>query len=320
MSIQENRENIIELLEKIEILNEESLKATNSRMSLESISPWLANFQWSSWNNGLHLPGQYEGFGSNKPVIKDKVKIIKFEKNIKVFTSLRRPIQLTIHCSNGQKYDFLIKFGEDLRQDQRVQQILNTMSEISYENNNYLKQKFIVRTYKVVPIFRNCGMLSFVKDSITLNDFMLNTSEKLKHDSTHIFHDTLIAYKQFITKHSANKGIDSTFVIYGEAVKNYDSNSIRSNFRNLETNIINITENVQDKSILKNGFLQMASSPESYFELRNNYIYSLATMSVTNWILGIGDRHLSNILVNFKDGCLTGKNLIDKTTQLLLEV
>lgn len=306
MNIHENREHIIEVLDKIGVLIEESLKNANNQMQLDSICPWLSNFQWSSWKQDLELPGQFEGFGTYKPVTDGNIRIIKFEENIRVFPSLRRPIQLVIHCSNGQKYDFLIKFGEDLRQDQRVQQIFNIMTEKLEENKNYSKQNLFVRTYKVIPILHNCGMLTFVKDSISLNEFLLNTSEKLTTNSTQIFYETLIAYKQFITKYSVNKTRESSFSIYGEAVKNYDTESICSNFRNLEANILSITENVQDKSIFKNGFLQIAASPESYFELRNNYIHSLATMNITNWILGIGDRHLSNILVNFKDGCLTG--------------
>lgn len=307
MNISKNRNDIIKLLEKIERLNEEFLKNTNYQMQLESICPWLSNFQWNSWDKDLELPGQYEAFGTYKPVIEGKVKIIKFEGSVRVFPSLRRPMQLIIHCSNGRKYDFLIKYGEDLRQDQRVQQILKIMSEKLQENKNCSKHNQIVRTYKVIPILRNSGMLSFVKDSISLNDFLLDTSEKLKPNSTRIFQETLVAYKQFISKYSSNKFINSSLATYGEAVKCCDVDTIRGNFRNLEKNIISITENVQDKSIIKNGFLQMASSPESYFELRSNYIYSLASMNVANWILGIGDRHLSNILVNVKDGCLTGE-------------
>lgn len=307
MNINENRVNIMKILEHVEYLNDASLRNMSFQIQLESISPWLSNFQWNSWDDQLELPGQYEGFGTCKPMIEGIVKIIKFEGNIRVFQSLRRPIQLTIHCSDGKKYDYIIKHGEDLRQDQRVQQILHVMSEKLDENRNCSKHNLIVRTYKVIPILENCGMLSFVEDSISLNEFLLHTSEKLNKNSNRIFQENVSIYKQFIGKYSTNIINKSSFVTYGEAVKNYDSDSICANFRNLEANVMSITENVQDKSIFKNGFLQLASSPESFFQLRRNYLYSLAAMSVTNWILEIGDRHLSNILLNVKHGYLTGK-------------
>lgn len=274
-------------------------------MNLDSISPWLYNFKWNSTKNNLDLPGQYEGFGTYKPIIEEHIQIIKFEEKVKVFPSLRRPIRLTIHCSNGKNYDYLVKFGEDLRQDQRAQQILNLMSEKLSEDRKCKNHNLFVKTYKVIPILKNSGMITFVQDSMSLNDFLSSTGEKLEPNSNQIFRDTLNKYKQFISKHS--QGSTSTLSTYGEAVKNYNIDTIRANFRNLEADINLITANFQDKSILKNGFLQLASSPESYYVLRNNYITSLATMNICNWILGVGDRHLSNILLNIKDGSVTGK-------------
>ena len=48
------------------------------------------------------------------------VKIAGFKDEIKVFSSLRRPIKITMIGDDGKDYDFLIKNGEDLRQDQRI--------------------------------------------------------------------------------------------------------------------------------------------------------------------------------------------------------
>lgn len=50
----------------------------------------------------------------------------------------------------------------------------------------------------------------------------------------------------------------------------------------------------------------MSSSPECFFMLRNNFASSLAAMGIGNWILGIGDRHLSNLLINKRTGKVVG--------------
>lgn len=63
-------------------------------------------------------------------------------------------------------------------------------------------------------------------------------------------------------------------------------------------------------TILRDALFDISSSPESFFVLRNNFATSLAAMNIANWVLGIGDRHLSNILINNKNGKLVGKNLI----------
>ena len=46
----------------------------------------------------------------------------------------------------------------------------------------------------------------------------------------------------------------------------------------------------------------MTSSTEGYFVLRNQFISSYAVASAASYILGIGDRHLSNLLIDTKTG------------------
>lgn len=52
--------------------------------------------------------------------------------------------------------------------------------------------------------------------------------------------------------------------------------------------------------------MNLCASPESFFAFRNNFAISLAVMNISNWLLGVGDRHLSNILINVKDGSVVG--------------
>lgn len=57
---------------------------------------------------------------------------------------------------------------------------------------------------------------------------------------------------------------------------------------------------------LREMLYQYSKTPECYFVLRNNFIKSLAVMSVSHWILGIGDRHLDNFLIDLTNGQLIG--------------
>lgn len=45
----------------------------------------------------------------------------------------------------------------------------------------------------------------------------------------------------------------------------------------------------------------MTSNLESFIALKNNFIKSYAVMCAAHWILGIGDRHLENSMVSFKN-------------------
>lgn len=58
--------------------------------------------------------------------------------------------------------------------------------------------------------------------------------------------------------------------------------------------------------VLRDALYAMSSSPECFFMLRNNFASSVATMGISNWTLGIGDRHLSNLLISKKTGKIIG--------------
>jgi len=58
------------------------------------------------------------------------VTISSFSRQLVVITSKQRPRKLTIHGNDGEDYAFLLKGHEDLRQDERVMQVI--LKKISY--------------------------------------------------------------------------------------------------------------------------------------------------------------------------------------------
>lgn len=58
--------------------------------------------------------------------------------------------------------------------------------------------------------------------------------------------------------------------------------------------------------ILRRSLYNLASCPEAFVVLRTHFIQSLASISICQYILGIGDRHLSNFMVDLTTGRLIG--------------
>jgi len=57
---------------------------------------------------------------------------------------------------------------------------------------------------------------------------------------------------------------------------------------------------------LRRSFQKMSTSPEAFHTLRCHCMRSHAMLSVCQYLLGIGDRHLSNFMVNLKSGEIVG--------------
>lgn len=110
----------------------EDKKYSLSKM-LKDYCPWLANFSAGRMNLELEIPGQYSG--EKLPLVQHHVKISGFCETVSVMSSLRKPIKVTMLGMDSKEYPFLIKFGEDIRQDQRIQQLFMHMNTI-FANDN----------------------------------------------------------------------------------------------------------------------------------------------------------------------------------------
>lgn len=67
-------------------------------------------------------------------------------------TSIRRPKRITIRGNDEKEYKYLVKCGEDLRQDQRIEQLLDLMNDIYARHVTCRQRHLHIRTYHVIPM------------------------------------------------------------------------------------------------------------------------------------------------------------------------
>lgn len=71
---------------------------------------------------------------------------------VKVMSSIRRPKRLIIRGDDERDHPFLVKGGEDLRQDQRIEQLFSVMNILLSHDTACAHRGLQLRTYQVIPI------------------------------------------------------------------------------------------------------------------------------------------------------------------------
>uniref|UniRef100_A0A9J8AJD6 DNA-dependent protein kinase catalytic subunit n=1 Tax=Cyprinus carpio carpio TaxID=630221 RepID=A0A9J8AJD6_CYPCA len=231
--------------------------------NMKEYSPWLSSFKTETLKNELEVPGQYDG--QSKPLPEYHAKITGFDERVKVMTSIRRPKRIIIRGDDERDYPFLVKGGEDLRQDQRIEQLFGVMNMILSQDTACSQRSLALRTYQVIPITSRIGLIEWMENTCTLKDFL--SSRRTEQE------------QMTVTKKA--KRVDTV-----------------NNFRRIE-------QMVPD-DLLKRAFVRMSTTPEAFLSLRSHFSCSHAVLCISHWILGIGDRHLSNFMINTETGGMIG--------------
>mmetsp|Transcript_16448 Transcript_16448/g.25403 ORF Transcript_16448/g.25403 Transcript_16448/m.25403 type:complete len:177 (-) Transcript_16448:1245-1775(-) len=114
------------LIHEINLINKKMnlTKLFQGTELLSKYSEWLHELDLNEFykmRKCIEIPGQYDSIHSSQPFTSKNVKVANLKKTCLVLGSIRRPKKITIHGSNEKDYNLLIKGGEDLRLDQRIQ-------------------------------------------------------------------------------------------------------------------------------------------------------------------------------------------------------
>lgn len=214
----------------------------------------------------LAVPGTYE---PNKPLIRIKA----FNANIQVITSKQRPRKISIFGSNGCEYVFLLKGHEDLRQDERVMQIFGLVNNLLLKNNETARRDLAIQRYSVIPLSQNSGLLEWLLNCDTLHSLIREYREKKKL-LLNLEHKIIMKLAPDYDHLTAIQKLQ----IFEMAIESTNGNDL--------------AEILWHKSL----------TAEKWLERRTNYTRSLAVMSMVGYVLGLGDRHPSNLMIDRTNG------------------
>lgn len=228
-------------------------------ISLPDASPLLCSLN----NSELIVPGS---FSYNNPL----VGLMNVESKMTIMKSKQRPRRMALFGTDGVKYTFLLKANEDTRLDERVMQFFTFVNALVSHSTMPLKDKLTITTYNVIPITAEVGLIGWVPECNTIYELVKNYREK----------------------HGVPLEIEYQSTI--KICPNYESlpadnpNKVTSFRKGLKA---------QTGNDLKHMILTYADDSNHWIERRTLYTTSLSMTSMAGYILGLGDRHLSNIMI-----------------------
>ncbi|RZF43401.1 hypothetical protein LSTR_LSTR001662 [Laodelphax striatellus] len=231
-------------------------------LELQYVSPKLL----VSRDLELAVPGSY---CPGQPT----VRIAHIQSSLQVITSKQRPRKLCIKGSNGNDYMFLLKGHEDLRQDERVMQLFGLVNTLLLNDPDTFRRNLTIQRYAVIPLSTNSGLIGWVPHCDTLHTLIRDYRDKKK---------ILLNIEHRIMLRMA---------------PDYDHLTLMQKVEVFE----HALETTQGDDLAKLLWLKSPSS-EVWFDRRTNYTRSLAVMSMVGYILGLGDRHPSNLMLDRLSG------------------
>ncbi|XP_021944654.2 DNA-dependent protein kinase catalytic subunit isoform X3 [Folsomia candida] len=258
---------------------------------LNEFSPWLASFHHIQMEEVIKFPGLHDKL--SKPDVNSHPSIVSFNPTVQIYRSLTFPIRMSVLGNDGKRQSFLTKYGDDLRQDRRIQQLLRVANNFFSNNSQTRERKINIVTYSVIPLTESFGIIEWLDKTLKVSSFILNTKQLEGQMNT-----AAMSHQGWLEKTSGLKPPAPLHHIYAGAAKNASRQNAEFHFDSL----VSTTPN----SLFSEHLMERCKSYEQFFKVRQNCIRSYAAMCLVHWLLGIGDRHLQNALLSLETGKVIG--------------
>ncbi|KAI9920631.1 hypothetical protein PsorP6_000181 [Peronosclerospora sorghi] len=238
--------------------------ANLSTLELANVGPKLLSVR----NLTLAVPGTYK---AGAPI----VRIQSFDTKVTVLTSKQRPRKVSINGSDGKAYPFLLKGHEDLRQDERVMQLFGVINTLLANDSDTSKRNLGIQRYSVLPLSHTSGLIGWVPNCDTLHQLIRDYREARK-IQLNVEHRLMVQMAPDYDKLPLMQKVEAFKYALGETT---------------------------GQDLYRVLWLKSQDS-EVWLDRRRNFTRSLAVMSMAGYILGLGDRHPSNLMLDRVSGKL----------------
>ncbi|KAJ5893828.1 hypothetical protein N7495_005519 [Penicillium taxi] len=198
--------------------------------------------------------------------------VASFQPEFTIASGVSAPKIVTAIATDGVRYKQLFKGGnDDLRQDAIMEQVFEQVSSLLKDHQPTRQRNLGIRTYKVIPLTPSAGIIEFVPNTIPLHEYLLPAHQRY--------------FPKDMKPNSCRKHIAEVQT---------------RNFEQRVRTYRQVTEHFNP--VMRYFFMEKFNNPDDWFSRRLAYTRSTAAISILGYVLGLGDRHGHNILLDNKTG------------------
>jgi ataxia telangiectasia mutated family protein len=205
----------------------------------------------------------------------DLISVVKWDPKITAVGGINAPKKIEVLCSDGIARSQLLKGRDDMRQDAIMQQIFTVVNQLLMSNKEMSLKQAKICTYRVVPFSRRSGILEWCSATMPIGMYLVGNKDRVGAHQKYRPNDWLPVKAQKLISDNDSKDSDTKIKAFNEICRNL-------------------------KPVFHKFFYENFKSPGVIFERRFAYTVSVAISSMIGYILGIGDRHVQNILIDMK--------------------
>jgi FKBP12-rapamycin complex-associated protein len=195
------------------------------------------------------------------------------DEALQVFATQQHPRCVIMYDTTGKSWKFLLKGNEDLRLDQRIMQFFNLINSLLKSNRVTSKLGMSIAMYPVIPFAPNAGLISWVVGADTM-------------------HQLVSDYRQMR---------DISGALETEITQRVATNfNLLNAVQKLEVYNIVCDETKGDE--VRETLWLRSPTPSAWVEHSHSFTVSTALMSMSGYVIGLGDRHPSNIMIQRHTG------------------
>ncbi|KAI1289435.1 Serine/threonine-protein kinase SMG1 [Halotydeus destructor] len=249
------------------------LSSGRSQLIMDTISPLLSSMSESA----IAIPG----------LNSKEVTIQRVHKTVTILHTKTKPKKVAFYGSTGQLHSFLFKGHEDLRLDERVMQFLSICNKLFAKVNRKTGKNLHARNYSVTPLGTKNGLIQWVDSVPPLYGFYkrwMMSKQALSKPGTEV------SYKpsEIFNKKLSGKNL---------SLENRRDWPVRD--------LVQIHKELVEETsgnLLTKELWCAAVSANDYWKLTQNFATSNAVMGIIGYVIGLGDRHLDNVLLDLSTG------------------